>query len=152
MQLPPGLLHLISQTRLFSDKRSYVILRLPLGQWQKAAHLLARINDPFATIVFDKDEVTLVLSRESWETWGSALQVLDESPDYRLITFDLPLDLELVGYFATLTGVIAEVGCSIFAISAFSRDHVFVPAEDFGRAWGALDTLIRSCQNQKAEV
>lgn len=30
MSLPPGLRHVVAQTRLFTDARTYVIIRLPL--------------------------------------------------------------------------------------------------------------------------
>jgi hypothetical protein len=63
------------------------------------------------------------------------------------------VDLELVGYLATLASAVAEVGVSIFSVSMFSRDHFFVPAEDFERAWAALRDLIRECQeNEAADV
>jgi len=150
MSLPPGLRHTIAETRLFTDGRSYVILRLPIGEYQESLRLEAQLDNPFVSLVRDKDEVTLVLPQEEWEARRPALEVLEESPDYHLITFDLPVDLGLVGYLASLVGVVAEAGVSIFPVSAFSRDHIFVPAEDFERAWDALRALIRSCQEEEA--
>ncbi len=150
MSLPPGLRHTIAETRLFTDGRSYVILRLPIGEYQEALRLEAQLDSPFVLLVRDKDEVTLVLPQEEWEARSPVLEVLEESPDYRLITFDLPVDLGLVGYLASLSGVVAEAGVSIFSVSAFSRDHIFVLAEDFERAWDALRALIRLCQEEES--
>lgn len=152
MQFPPGLQHAIANTRLFTDAQDYVILHLPIHQYEEASRLITRHNAPFTALVRDKDEVTLVLAKETWDIVRPTLEIVAESPNYRLITFDLPLDLGLVGYLAALSGTVAEKGISIFSISAFSRDHLFVPVEDFEEAWNALRALIRTCQAEEAET
>ncbi|MBN2393480.1 MAG: ACT domain-containing protein [Anaerolineae bacterium] len=78
--------------------------------------------------------------------------MLDVSPPYRLITFDIPLDWGVIGYLAALTSELAEAGISIIALSAFSRDHIFVAEIDFDRAWDVLDTFIRACREQVANL
>jgi hypothetical protein len=150
MQLPPGLRHILAETKLFTDAKDYVILRLPITEAAMAAELIATIKQPFVGMTRDKDEITLVLPREIWEEQSPVIEVFEESPDYNLITFDLPLDLGLVGYFAVLANAVAEAGVSIFPISSFSRDHIFVPVEDFDRAWNALRELIHRCQIEEA--
>lgn len=149
MELPPGLQHTIAQTQLFTDARLYTILSLPLTQMGEALRLLMQLDEPFAALVRDKDEVTLVLPRITWDEVRPALEATAESGDYRLITFDLPLDLGLIGYLATLTSVVAAHGVSVFPVSSFARDHIFVPADDFERAWEALRALIRHCRAQE---
>ncbi len=152
MDLPPGLVHIVAQTHLFTDARDYVILRTAPHQAGAAEDLFSKLDEPFSALVRDKDEVTLVLPVEVWEKEQPLLDILDESTNYRLITFDLPLELGLVGYLATMTSTVADEGVSIFSVSAFSRDHIFVPEEDFERAWDALRALIRSCQTQEEEL
>ena len=152
MDLPPGLVHIVAQTRLFTDARDYVILRIAPDQAGAAEALFSRLDESFSALVRDKDEVTLVLPVDVWEKSQPLLDVLDESSNYRLITFDLPLELGLIGYLATLVSTVADGGVSIFSVSAFSRDHIFVPEEDFERAWDALRALIRSCQAQEEEL
>ena len=150
MDLPPGLIHIVAQTRLFTDAQNYVILRVALSQAKEAEYLLTQRDESFSALVRDKDEATLVLPRAAWEQSRPMLKTLDESPDFRLITFDLPLDLGLVGYLATLSGQLAERGVSIFAISAFSRDHILVSADDFDLAWDTLSNFIHACQEKDA--
>jgi len=150
MQLPPGLRHILAETKLFTDAKDYVILRLPTTEAAMAAELIATIEHPFVGMTRDKDEITLVLPGEIWAEQSPMVEVFEESPDYNLITFDLPLDLGLVGYFAILANAVAEAGVSIFPVSSFSRDHIFVPVEDFDRAWNALRELIHACQIEEA--
>jgi hypothetical protein len=157
MVLPPGLTHIFAETHLFTDAQSYVILHVALDQAQAVEQVLAQ-NDAlssstlFSAFIRDKDEVTVLLPFNTWERLKPMLSVVDASSGYRLITFDISLDLGLVGYMATLTAVLAEQGISIFAISTFSRDHIFVQERDFDRAWEALSHLIRTCQTQENSV
>lgn len=150
MSLPPGLRHVVAQTRLFTDARNYVIVRLPLTQISEAVMLVKQLHSPLVSLTWDKDELSLILPAETWESYRPGFEILNESPEYRLITFDLPLDLGLVGYLALMAATVAEAGVSIYPVSAFSRDHLFVPSEDFERAWEALRQLIRTCQAEEA--
>lgn len=150
MSLPPGLRHIVAQTRLYTDAQTYVIVRLPVSQVPEVAMLVKQLYTPLVSLTWDKDELSLILPVQTWESWRPGFEIISESPEYRLITFDLPLELGLVGYLALLAATVAEAGVSIYAVSAFSRDHFFVPAEDFERAWEALRQLIRTCQAEEA--
>ncbi len=97
-----------------------------------------------AALIRDKDETSLLVARSVWEHSPLARKAWSVSPIYRLITLDIPLDFSVVGYLAVWTTVLAEAGISILTLSAFSRDHLFVPAADFDRAWALLTDFIRS--------
>jgi len=45
---------------------------------------------------------------------------------WRLITFDMELPFELVGFLAKISGALAEKNISIFVISSYSTDHILV--------------------------
>ncbi len=150
MVLPPGLRHIVAETRLFSDGQSYIIAHLPLTQYTEAVRVIAKLDHPFVALVRDKDEVTLVVSQAAWDVAAPALEVVEVSSAYRLITFDLPMELALVGYMAVISATVAEAGVSIFPMASFSRDHILVNAEDFDAAWEALRQLIRACQIEEA--
>lgn len=149
MTLPPGLTHIIAQTRLLTDAKRYVILKVAPPHGVDIGALLDPLTSSFSASMFDKDEATLVLSQEAWEQVQPSISVLDMSSPYRLVTFDAPLDFGLVGYLAALSAVLVDVSVSIFALSTFSRDHIFVAEVDFDRAWEALRAYIRSCQAQE---
>jgi hypothetical protein len=127
-----------ARATLFTDGIDYRLVHLPASAITAGAGVLAEIGTPFCALLADKDEVTLLLSLSAWE------RVADRFPDhrladpYRLITFDLPLDFELVGFLALVSDLLAQAGVSILALSAFERDHVFVPAPQFQIAWDTL--------------
>lgn len=124
---------------LYTDDVLYVLIHLPAPAITAGAAVLAEIGSPFCALVVDKDEVTLLLSQNDWEDFAGRLpdHRMADTP-FRLITFDLPLDLNLVGFMALVSRILADADISIVALSAFERDHVFVPADQFEKAWEAL--------------
>ncbi|MBN1178898.1 MAG: ACT domain-containing protein [Anaerolineae bacterium] len=148
MELPVGLRHVLSETRLHTDDREYVIVSLPLDQLHEGMAALAQRAEPFSAAVVDKDELTLVMPGDVWRAARDELDWEEEAAGYRLITFDVSLGLGLVGYVATLSHVVAAAGVSQLVFSAYQRDHLLVPSEDFERAWAALSDFIDACRKQ----
>jgi hypothetical protein len=128
-----------SNATLYTDEALYVLVHLPAPAITVGAAVLAELGTAFSALVVDKDEVTLLLPQDGWDEFASRLpdhRVADMV--FRLITFDLPLELTLVGFMALISQILAEAGISVLAISAFERDHVFVPADQFDKAWEVL--------------
>lgn len=123
---------------LVSDESLYVLVKLPPTAIWAAAGILAQFGEAFSALIADKDETTLVFPTEAWEEFGSRLPNADVSEEYRLISFDLVLNFDLVGYMAIVSQVLAHADVPIMAFSAFSRDHILVPAQLFQKAWDAL--------------
>ena len=60
---------------------------------------------------------------------------------WRLITFDMVLPFGLVGFLAAVAGALARDGVSLFALSAYSTDHILVRDFDLDRAEASLGGL-----------
>lgn len=127
-----------ARAALHTDGTLYALIHLPAPAITAGAGVLAEIGAPFSALVVDKDEVSLVLPQAEWDLFRNRLPDHREVRDYRLITFDLPLDLGLVGFLARVAGTLADAGIPILALSAFERDHVLVPGAQFQAAWDAL--------------
>ena len=50
------------------------------------------------------------------------------------------LDFSLVGILASITGILAAQGISIFAVSTYNTDYIFTKADVFNRAIAALSS------------
>lgn len=92
-------------------------------------------GDYFAAIV-DGKEITLVQR----EDLVDPANVLDVEPGWKIITFDVVLPFELTGFLAVVAGRLANAGIAVFALSAFSTDHILVKEEKLGMALEALKT------------
>jgi hypothetical protein len=89
-------------------------------------------------ILMDAFEVTLLLDKEDLATIRPLLAGAKIERGFRLLTFDLEMDLEVVGFIAEVSRILAAAGVPIFPISAFSRDHVLVKQNDLATALRAL--------------
>ncbi len=134
----------LRQAELYSDGQDYRLLTLPVGGMTLAAGVVAEAALPFSAMVADKDEVTLVIQDEACAAFSRRLRRARISEQaYRLITFDTPLEPNLVGFLAYVCRALAGAEIPILAFAAFSRDHLLVPAEHIEGAMVTLKKLQR---------
>jgi hypothetical protein len=143
MSLSPRPLSAVAQTQLFTDGCAYVYLRFPSAPGDAVKSWLSASLMRFFCLMWDENEISLMIKRDDWELAPPSLQPALVSPIYRRITFDVFLEFDLVGYLAAITKLLASHNITILAFSAFSRDHLFVQQSDFDRAWKILQAYIR---------
>jgi hypothetical protein len=140
--MPQTVEQALQQARFLADDQDYTLVKLPPGAVIAAAGVLAEIGEPFAAILADRDEVTLVIPAEAAADFAPRLPGHQLSPTaYRLITFDVALEPELVGFMARIASALAAEGISLLPYAAFTRDHILVAAADVERALAALRRL-----------
>jgi hypothetical protein len=105
-----------------------------------ARYAVAQVNEPvpdaFATVQAPS-ETTAVVE----EARLDALEPLAVERGWRVLTFEVVLPFDLVGFLARVATELAEAGVSIFALSAYSTDHVLVKESDLEAATGRLEAL-----------
>jgi hypothetical protein len=132
----------LANLTLFSDERDYSLVQFPARAITLAAGIIAEIADPFAVLIVDKDEVTLIIPTELMSEFERRIpDGASALPPYRLITLDQELDPELTGFLAAISRVLAEAGIPILAFSAASRDHFLVPSNQYNIAVSVLENL-----------
>ncbi|WP_411967401.1 ACT domain-containing protein [Haloferax sp. YSSS75] len=106
----------------------------------KATYTVYKTEHPessaFATI---RDETETTVIAEAGTVDES--NVLAAEPGWRRLTFEMVLPFELVGFLATVATVLAAEDVSIFALSAYSTDHVLVKDADVATATQKLEAL-----------
>lgn len=127
------------ETRLYTDGILYAIVHLPHADLAAALAALNERADPFTALLVDKDEITWILPSD--RARNISLDGAQISPGWRLITFDVVLEHDLVGFMAAVSAELAGAGISIFALSAFERDHILVRQTEFLAAWSTLSAL-----------
>jgi len=95
------------------------------------------MSAPFM-ILSDKWEVTLLLDEIDYQTIRHLIRDAKTEGNFRLVSFNIELDWNTVGYFAEISRILAENEISIGAISAFARDHVLIKQEDLAKALKVL--------------
>lgn len=127
-----------AQAVLMSDEVLYMLVHLPPAAITAGAGVLAEIGTAFSALIVDSHEVTLLVPQDVWDDYRDRLPDHRTEGGWRLITFDLPLGFELIGFLALVSRLLANAGVPILALSAFERDHVLVPAAFFQTAWEVL--------------
>jgi len=103
--------------------------------------LSPRMSSPFM-IFMDAHEVTLILDEIDLANMSPGLGGAKIENGYRMLTFDIVLDLSVVGFMAEVSRILADAGVSILALSAYSRDILLIKQDDLEKALKALGPFV----------
>ena len=90
----------------------------------------------FANIT-DKNETTVIIEQSKYNDED----IIEIEKYWKILTFDMILPFELVGFLAKVSKVLANEKIPIFAASAYSTDHILVKEKDLIRAGEKLKEL-----------
>jgi hypothetical protein len=141
---PPNAADLLRQSRVEVAPETFFLISLRHNVWTKLLEnpeLSPRMTAPFM-IFRDKYEVTLMLDEIDYGTIRHAIRDAQVQGGFRLLTFDVVMDFSVVGFLAEVSRIFADVGISIVAISAFSRDHLLIKQVDLGNALKVLGPYV----------
>jgi len=124
-------LHQITKKNYFKNGKVYV--------WKETLAIIKSKkpnSNAFANII-DKNEITVIIEQSKYNNED----VIEIEKDWKLLTFDTVLPFGLVGFLAKVSKVLADKKIPIFAISAYSTDHILVKEKDLIRAEEKLKEL-----------
>lgn len=98
------------------------------------------IPSHYMAMIQDDQETTVILE----ESQAQGDFVLKIESGWKVLTFEVVLPFELVGFLAVVAQALAEEKISIFALSAYSTDHLLVKADKLDKALDKLQSL--GCQ------
>jgi hypothetical protein len=136
-----SIMRFLAETEITLHQYPFTIVSIDRSEEAKARSLLVDLA-PFSSLTFDVSEVSLVVKEDEWSSLRNGFEKYQEEGPYRLITFDIVLDLSIVGFMAVVSRRLADVGVSIYALSTYLRDHILVKEGDCGKAVEALRSLI----------
>ncbi len=131
---------LLKKTRVEVSPETFAVISLRSEEWLKLLEnpeLSPRMQTPFM-IFKDKWEVTLVLDDIDFGTIKHAIRDAKIERNFRILSFDVDLPFDVVGFMARIAKIFAESEISILPISSFSRDHVLIKQDDLAKALKAL--------------
>lgn len=135
---------LLRKTRVEVSPETYTFIALRHEDWRKlleSAELSPRMTAPFM-IFSDKREVTLLLDETDFGTLRHAVRDARIERGFRLLTFDIQLDFNVVGFLAEVSRILAEAKIPIVALSAFSRDHLLIKQTDLAQTLKVLSSYV----------
>lgn len=131
---------LLRETKIEVSPASFALIGISHQDWSRLLEnpeLSPRVDAVFMIFRDDK-EVTLLIEEEDWQRIRHALRDAKVERSFRLLTFDLELPWNVVGYLARVTEILAAAGISVGALSSFSRDHLLIKQDQLGSALRVL--------------
>jgi len=144
----PKLKSLFANTKLSVLPQEFFIISIPRGNLDLVKENIKDFNNEFFSVINEKDEITLILSKQNWKNISNDFKEIKIVKNYKIITFDIKLDLDIVGYFAQVSKLLAENGISILAISTYLKDHILVKNKDLNKTINILNNLIEDCKTK----
>lgn len=131
---------LLSRTRVEVAPGTFFLVGLRHEDWERLLENPELSPRPGAQMMLLRDarEVTLLLEEEDWRVMRHAARDARVEGGFRLVTLDIELPWDVVGFLARVTEILAGAGVSAGALAAFSRDHLLIKQDDLGRALRAL--------------
>jgi hypothetical protein len=132
---------LLRQAHWQARPERFVLAGLEPRERQVLARLLPGIAAPFVQLILEPDMLTLVLPEAEWRSIRPAFANARIQAPCRVITFDLDLPDDLVGFLAAASRALAAAGVPILAICGYTKDHILVREEYLGQSLAALESL-----------
>ena len=138
--MPDAAAELLRRTKVEVAPATFVVVGIRHEDWTRLLEnpeLSPRAQSTFM-LLRDPVEVTLLLEDEDWRAMRHAARDARVEGGFRLVTLDIELAWNVVGFLARVTEILAGAGISVGALSAFSRDHLLIKQEDLGKALRVL--------------
>ena len=136
----PDAAELLRQARVEVAPETYVLVGMRHADWARLLEnpeLSPRAESNFM-LLRDPFEVTLLVEESDWRAMRHAARDAKVEAGFRLVTLDVELGWDVVGFLAHVTQILAAASIPVGALSAFSRDHLLIKQDDLGKALRAL--------------
>ena len=85
----------------------------------------------------DENEITIIIEQSKLKE----KEIIKVEKNYRLITFDMILPFNMVGFISKISNVLAKEKIPIFVISAYSTDHLLIKDKYSNKTINILEKL-----------
>ena len=131
---------LLRRAKVEVAPETFVLVGLRHADWARlleSPELSPRAESNFM-LLRDPFEVTLLVEEADWRAMRHAARDARVEAGFRLVTLDVELPWDVVGFLAHVTAILAEASVPVGALSAFSRDHLLIKQDDLGAALRVL--------------
>jgi hypothetical protein len=138
--MPDDAAQLLRRAKVEVAPATFVLVGLRHEDWNRLLEnpeLSPRAESVFM-LLRDPAEVTLLLEEDDWRAMRHAARDARVEGGFRLVTLDIELPWNVVGFLARVTEILAGAGVAVGALSAFSRDHLLIRQDDLAKALRAL--------------
>src|SRR5919112_5379437 len=136
----PDAAELLRTAKVEVAPETFVLVGMRHEDWRRLLEnpeLSPRAESNFM-LLRDPFEVTLLLEETDWRAMRHAARDARVEAGFRLVTLNVELGWNVVGFLAHVTAILAAASVPVGALSAFSRDHLLIKQDDLGKALRVL--------------
>ncbi|HEX6184731.1 MAG TPA: ACT domain-containing protein [Pyrinomonadaceae bacterium] len=136
----PHAAELLRRARVEVAPETFALVGMRHDDWRRLLEnpeLSPRAESSFF-LLRDPFEVTLLVEESDWRAMRHAARDARVETGFRLVTLDVELPWDVVGFLAHVTAILAAASVPVGSLSAFSRDHLLIKQEDLGTALRVL--------------
>lgn len=136
------LLKIFSKTKLILSEHEYSVVSISVKYWD---YVIKNIEPAeFVSITKDReDEISIILPSDSWQKVDKTSLPNFSSKKWRLISFEGEGLIDLVGYLAKLSLLLAQNDITLLAFSTYKKSNFLVKATDYDRALAIFRIFLR---------
>lgn len=136
---------LLQRTRVVVAPGEFFVLAIRDEDWARLLENPELSPSGEAPYLFFRDdrEVTLVLEQSDWRRIRHAARDAKVEGGFRLVTFDIELDWNVIGFLAHITSLLAARNISVAVLTSFSRDHLLIRQDDLASALRILGEHVK---------
>ncbi len=137
------------RTKLVVLPEDYFMIRLPAdiqaipGEWYRP------LTTRYAVFVREPKDVTLIIPRRKWLRMQAMFSESRVSEPMKVVIFDIELGINVYGFIAAISRVLADNKISIMPVSSFHRDHILVRKMDLPRTVRLLRQFLQGFKKSK---
>lgn len=134
----------IKGTTFWTDHKKYAFIKLDKSTYRDLLQVLARRNDEYVEVIYDRKELTIIIAKDTWEReLERSFKPQDTIISVGIISCDV-LESTVTGYLLELLRVISTNNIGVYVQGSYTSDHIFVDYPDLDRALEYLNELKRN--------
>ncbi len=138
------------RTKLVVLPEDYLMIRLPVdakpipGEWYRP------LTTRYAVFVREPKDITLIIPRRKWLRMQTMFAKSLVSEPMKVIIFDIELGVNVYGFIAAISKVLADEKISIMPVSSYHRDHILVRKADLPRTVRLLRQFLQGFEKARS--
>lgn len=117
---------LFSKVKFKALPQDFLIINIPLNQYEKVSKNFKKIKNNFYSLILEKEGITLIISNKNWNKIKSDFNKHKIEAGYKIISYNVNTDLNLVGFLSMVSKILADKGISLNVFSAYYKDYFLI--------------------------
>ena len=135
---------LLSKIKFKVLPQDFLIINIPLNQYEKFSKNFKKIKNNFYSLILEKEGISLIISNKNWDKIKSNFNMYKVETGYKILTYNTNTDLNLVGFLSIISKILASKRISLNVISAYHRDYFLIKKSKVKLAIKELNKFIKN--------